>query len=80
MKTTVELSDELLRRTRRLAKREGVPMRALLEDGLRQVLKQRETKPIRKFLFPTFGGDGLRDEFIGADWERIRDEIYRDRG
>jgi len=32
------------------------------------------------FDFPTYGGSGLTDEFEGAPWTRIRDEIYRERG
>jgi hypothetical protein len=27
-----------------------------------------------------FLGDGLTPEFSGAGWDKIRDEIYRDRG
>ena len=43
MKTTIEISDPLLREARRLAEREGVTLRALVERGLRRVVT--ETKP-----------------------------------
>jgi hypothetical protein len=38
MKTTVEISDSLLREVRRLAAREGVTLRTLVERGLHHVL------------------------------------------
>jgi len=38
MKTTVEISDSLLREARRLAAREGVTLRALVERGLHPIL------------------------------------------
>jgi hypothetical protein len=34
MKTTVEISDSLLREARKLARREGTTLRALVEQGL----------------------------------------------
>ena len=38
MKTTIEISDPLLRRARRMAEREGVTLRALVERGLSRVV------------------------------------------
>jgi hypothetical protein len=32
------------------------------------------------FVLQPFQGDGLTPEFASAGWDRIRDEIYRDRG
>ena len=46
MKTTIEISDPLLREARKLAEREGVTLRALVERGLRRVVT--ETKPARR--------------------------------
>ena len=37
MKTTIELSDALLAEARKIAAREGVTMRTLIEQGLRQL-------------------------------------------
>ncbi len=76
MKTTVDIADDLLKRSQRLAKREGLTLRAVLEDGLRLVLKGRQTPRSRKFHFPTFGEGGLSREFEGADWRTIRGAIY----
>ena len=39
MKTTVEISDALLKEARRVAARRNVTLRTLIEEGLRQVVK-----------------------------------------
>ena len=41
MKTTVEISDALLDEARRAAARERTTVRALIEEGLRKVIKDR---------------------------------------
>lgn len=79
VKTTVEISDDLLKRSHRLAKREGTTLRAILEEGLRLALKARQTRRRPEaFSFPTFGEHGLSEEFSEASWETIRETIYRD--
>lgn len=80
MKTTIELPDELLERGRKVAKREGATLRALIEEGLRLALRAREGKRTADVRVKPFKGDGLTPEFRDAGWERIRDEIYGDRG
>ena len=80
MKTTMELSDELLEQVRRVAKREGATLRALVEEGLQRSLAARRSVVRRRLDFPTYGGSGLTTEFQGAPWTRIRDEIYREHG
>ena len=76
MKTTIDIADDLLKRSQQLAKREGSTLRAVLEEGLRLVLKDRRTPASRPFRFPTFGKGGLNAEFGAADWEKIRTAIY----
>ena len=80
MKTTIELPDELLERSRKVARREGATLRALIEEGLRLALRARERKAAAQVKLRPFRGDGLTPEFRDAGWERIRDEIYRGRG
>jgi len=82
MKTTIELPDDLLERSKAVARRENSTLKALIEEGLRLALRER-TRPRKRvvpFAVQPFQGDGLSPEFDGAGWERIRDEIYRDRG
>jgi predicted transcriptional regulator len=44
MKTTVEISDALLEETKKIAAREDVTVRTLIEQGLRQVVAQRKQR------------------------------------
>ncbi len=80
MKTTIELPDDLLERSKAIARRENSTLKALIEEGLRLALRARSRKRAGPFTVKPFRGDGLSPEFADARWERIRDEIYRDRG
>ena len=81
MKTTVEIADDLFERAQAVARREKTTFRALTEEGMRTVLKQKEAKAAKwKWKPVTVRGQGLSDEFKGADWSKIRDEIYRGAG
>ncbi|MBL8344859.1 MAG: hypothetical protein JNN03_05415 [Rubrivivax sp.] len=82
MKTTIELPDDLLERSKAVARREHSTLKALIEEGLHLALRERarSRKRAAPFVVQPFQGDGLSAEFAGAGWERIRDEIYRDRG
>jgi hypothetical protein len=80
MKTTVEISDPLLREVRKLAARQGVTLRTLIERGLRRVIA--DGTPARPFRLrrASFKGKGLQPEFRGASWDRLRDAAYQDHG
>ena len=80
MKTTIELPDALIEQVRRVAQSEGATLRALVEEGLQRSLEGRRQAARRQLDFPSYGGKGLTDEFQGASWSQIRDEIYRERG
>jgi hypothetical protein len=81
MKTTIEIADDLFERAQRIARKERTTFRSLTEQGLRLVLKEKQSKPARwKWNPVTFKGEGLTDEFKNAPWEDIRDEIYRGHG
>jgi hypothetical protein len=76
MKTTIEISDELLARSRRLADRHGLTLRALVEEGLRLVLKARMASEHRPFSLPTFGAGGLTDRYAGTGLHRAILDSY----
>jgi hypothetical protein len=80
MKTTIEIADDLFERAQRLAKREKMTFRALTEEGLRQVLRDKEKRRNKLKPLPTVNGGGLTDEFKNASWQEILDESYRGRG
>jgi hypothetical protein len=76
MKTTVEISDPLLERAKRLAAERGSTLRDLIETGLKRVLEEeRSAKPF-KLRDSRVGGNGLQDDFRSAGWEQIRDAAY----
>jgi len=81
MKTTVEISDALLEETKKIAAREDVTVRMLIEQGLRQVIAQRKQKggPFR-LRKATFRGRGLSAEARAASPERLRELTYEGRG
>jgi hypothetical protein len=80
MKTTIELADPLLEEARRLAQREGTTLRALVEQGLRQVLAQKRRGASFRLRDASFAGDGLRPGLADASWERLRELAYEGRG
>jgi hypothetical protein len=80
MKTTVEIADDLLSRAKQLCRREGKTLRAVVEDGLRQVLKRETGAAARRVKPVVFRRGGLSGEFMNAPWTALRDEIYRGRG
>ena len=80
MKTTVEISDPLLREARKLAEREGVTLRALVERGLRRVVTESKSGSPFKLRHASFRGKGLQAEVRGANWSRLRDLAYEGRG
>ena len=77
MKTTVDIHDELLTRAKRRARETGRPLRALVEDGLRQVLAEPE-EPRPRYRLPDMrvGKPGGSNPHEGFSWSEIRDLIY----
>lgn len=80
MKTTLELSDSILAKAKRLAREQHVTLRSLAEEGLRKVIEERTVRRNRTVSPVTFRGKGLTPEFKGATWQRIRDAAYEGRG
>jgi len=80
MKTTVEISDPLMREARKAAEREGRTLRSLLEEGLREVLAGRERKRKFRLRDGSFKGKGVQPGVDLSDWEAIRSLIYEERG
>jgi hypothetical protein len=81
MKTTIEIADSLLDEAKRLAARERRTLKALVEDGLRRVLKERRvTREPFRLRDASFLGKGLQPHLADAPWEAIRGLIYGDRG
>lgn len=79
MKTTIEISDALLREARRLARERGTTLRSLLEAAVRREISAL-TAPERKFELrdASFGGEGVQPGIDLSDWGRIRRMIFEE--
>ena len=80
MKTTIEISDAILEQAKEVATVEGVTLRSLVEEGLRQVLQKRQVDSQFHLREASFKGKGLRPEVRDGTWERIREIIYEGHG
>ena len=80
MKTTIDISDSLLREAKKLAAREGVTLKTLIERGLHRVVTETKQTPRFKLRRASFKGDGLQAELRDASWDTIRDLAYEGRG
>ena len=80
MKTTVEIADPLLKEARKLAAREGVTLRTLVERGLSRVVQEKKKSAAFKLRKASFEGQGLQAEFRNASWEKFTDTAYEGRG
>jgi hypothetical protein len=80
MKTTVEISDELAKAAKQQAAREKTTLRALIEAGLRAVLRERQRRGRFQLRDASFRGRGLQPGFRGERWEEIREAVYEGRG
>ena len=76
MKTTLNIQDELLSRAKRHARRTGRPLRAVIEEGLRQVLSTESSRG--RYLLPdhSVGEAGGRDPLEAYSWQDLREVIY----
>jgi hypothetical protein len=66
MKTTVEISDSLIREVRELAAREGVTLRTLVERGLHRVVAESRRTARFKLRRASFRGNGRQAELLYA--------------
>jgi len=80
MKTTIEISDPLLKQARKVAAREGVTLRTLVERGLSRVIGENKKPVAFKLRQAAFKGKGLQAEFRDASWETISEVAYEGRG
>jgi hypothetical protein len=75
MKTTLDIADPLLRKARKVAARERTTLRALVEQGLRQVMLRRSGGGLS-----ACARQASRDGVGDAGWERLRDLAHEGRG
>jgi len=80
MKTTIEIADTLLKEARRVAVRERTTVRALVEEGLRRVVAERNQPSAFRLRRATFRGTGLQPTAATASWQDLRELAYEGRG
>jgi len=81
MKTTIEISDLLFRRAKKLAAKRGTTLKAVLEDALRTELAAAEAAAAGPSVRThTFGGRGLQAGLAWGDWATVRSLAYEGRG
>ena len=73
MKTTMEISDSLLLAAKRQAARSGTTLRAVIEPGLKQILKDAGRAPGYQPRDGRAKGKGLTREARGAGWRAVLD-------
>lgn len=76
MKTTLDIKDDLLIRAKKLAKRTGRPLRAVVEESLRLTLSQAEQQTTYKLEDMSFGDANADDPLESLTWQDLRNEIY----
>lgn len=80
MKTTIDIANDLLLRSKRLARQHGITLRDLVEEGLHETLARHERREPFRFRPVTVKGKGLSPEAQTEGWSGIRQAIYRGRG
>jgi len=81
MKTTIDISDPLLRQAKALARKEDITLRALVEQGLKMALLERRARQAGfRLQDASVAGKGLQSDAAAMSWEQIRSLSYEDRG
>ena len=76
MKTTIDISDDLARQAKELAKREGTTLRTIIEQGIRLKLAQSTHAAPFRLEDMSVNGQGLQTEFKNKSWEEVREAAY----
>lgn len=76
MKTTLDLSDAVLERTKAHAARQGTTLRAVVEEALRRYLDGQDTGAARSaFRIQPWGRGGFLPGYEDRTWNEILDEV-----
>lgn len=76
MKRTITISEPLLAEAKRIAWREGLSVRALVEEGLRQAIASRCCRQPFVLRNASFRGQGVRPGVVEGGWSKL---LYADR-
>lgn len=76
MKTTLDIQDELLARAKRHAKATGRPLRAVVEEGLRQMLAGSTVRHRYQLPDCSTGNPDGADPLEAYSWQDLLEMIY----
>lgn len=79
VKTTIELSDNLLKKAKALAKERGTTLRAIIEESLQKNLSQSQGGLKFKLKDCSVSGQGPKVPFDDSSWATWRAAAYGDR-
>lgn len=80
MRTSVDLSEAVLQRAKKLAKQRKTSMRALIEEGLRLLSDRQEAVSRYRLVDCSYGEGGMQPGIASEDWATLRDLVYEGRG
>ncbi len=80
MKTTVDIADNIMERSRELARSEKSTFRDLVEEGLLLIIDRRAQTKRNEIEPVTVKGKGLSEAFRNAPWSQIRQAAYEGHG
>lgn len=78
MKTTIDIQDELLARAKQYARKSGCTLRAVVEEGLREILAGPKYQTQYRLPDLSTGNPGSSDPLESYSWQDLRDIIYGD--
>ena len=76
MKTTFEINDELLARAEQYARKKGCSLRSVVEEGLRQILSQPDSRNTYRLPDLSAGNPDADDPLEDNSWQDLRGMIY----
>lgn len=80
MKTTVEISEKLLKTAKKYAAERGLSLKTVIESALRNMLENNK-RPVKFSLKDgSVKGNGISKEFEHESWQSLRQAIYKGRG
>ncbi len=80
MKTTVEISDTLLRAVKKRAREQSTTLRCCIETALKSFLDEGSPKRPHKMRDRTFrNGKGVQPGIDLSNWDQLRDLAYESR-
>ena len=80
MKTTIDISDPLLKEAKKLSSQRETTLRSLVEQGLREIISKQKSDHKFHLRKASFKGKGLQDEFRDESWQKIRAAAYEGHG